>query len=141
MAVLYPSNEWCEEWKKAINNSPKCVEKGKVWGVDFNGSMVFELLPSDGLTEKTYIYLDVKGGKALESRIINDLSEVDAGFICPGQYEQYKKVAKGEVDFIEGLLRGLFTLKGDMAKIMRNAQFIRGLADSISAFDSEYLGE
>ncbi len=141
MAVLYPSNEWCEEWKKAINNSAKCAEKGKVWGVDFNGSMVFELLPSEGLTQKTYIYLDTKGGKALESRIIDDLSEVDVGFICPGQYEQYKKVAKGEVDFIEGLLRGLFTLKGDMAKIMRNAQFIRGLADSISSFESEYLGE
>jgi len=141
MAVLYPSNEWCEEWKKAINNSPKCVEKGKVWGVDFNGSMVFELLPSGGLTQKTYVYLDIKGGEALESRIINDLSEVDAGFICPGQYEEYKKVAKGELDFIEGLLRGRFTLKGDMAKIMRNAQFIRGLADSISSFESEYLGE
>ena len=141
MAVLYPSNEWCEEWKKAINKSSRCAEKGKAWGVDFNGSFVFELHPSGGLQKTTYVYMDSKAGKCLDSRVINDPSEVDAGFICPGSYEEYKKVVKGETDFIEGLLRGFFTLKGDMAKMMRNAQFIRAVADSISSFEAEYLGE
>jgi hypothetical protein len=28
-----------------------------------------------------------------------------------------------------------------MAKIMRNAKFIRAVANSISSFDNEYLGE
>jgi len=141
MAVLYPSQEWCEEWKKAINDSKECAERGKNWGVDFNGSFIFELQPSGGLEKTVYVYMDGKGGKCLDCRIINDPSEVDAGFFVPGPYEDYKKVVKGEKDFIEGVVRGIFKLKGDMSKIMRNARFIRAIADSISTFEAEYLGE
>jgi len=86
MAVLYPSQEWCEEWKKAINDSKECAERGKNWGVDFNGSFIFELQPSGGLEKTVYVYMDGKGGKCLDCRIINDPSEVDAGFFVPGPY-------------------------------------------------------
>ena len=141
MAALYPSNEWCEEWKKAINDSERCAEKGKNWGADFNGNWVFELTPSGGLTKTTYVYLGAKDGKCTDARLLNDPSEADAGFYAVGPYEEYKKVVKGEKDFIEGMVRGIFKLRGDMSKIMRNAQFIRAVADSISAFEAEYLGE
>jgi len=141
MAVLYPSNEWCEEWKKAINNNEKCAEKGKNWGVGFNGNWVFELTPGGGLDKTTYVYLEAKEGKCTAARLIDDPSTVDAGFHVRGSYEEYKKVVKGEKDFIEGMVRGVFRLKGDMSKIMRNAQFIRAVADSISSFEAEYLGE
>jgi len=50
-------------------------------------------------------------------------------------------VVKGEKDFIEGVVRGIFKLKGDTSKIMRNAKFIRAVSASISSFRSEYLGE
>lgn len=141
MAVLYPSNEWCEEWKKAINKSEKCAEKGKNWGVDFNGNWVFEITPHGGLDKTTYVYFETKAGKCTDARIISDPSEVDAGFLSIGPYEEFKKVVKGEKDFIEGVVRGIFRLKGDMSKVMRNAQFIRAVADSISSFEAQYLGE
>jgi len=141
MGVLYPSNEWCEEWKKAINNSENCAEKGKNWGVGFNGNWVFELTPGAGLDRTTFLYMEAIGGKCVAARVIDDPSAVEAGFYATGSYEEYKKVVKGERDFIEGMIRGLFRLKGDMSRIMRNAQFIRAVADSISSFEAEYLGE
>lgn len=141
MAVLYPSDEWCGEWKKAINDSTAVKETGKGWGVDFNGNWIFEIQPGGGLEETTYVYVEAKAGECKDSRLINNPSEVDAGFICTGSYSDYKKVVKGEKDFIEGVVRGTFKLKGDMAKIMRNARFVRAVADSISTFESEYLGE
>jgi hypothetical protein len=48
---------------------------------------------------------------------------------------------RGEKDFIEGVVKGIFKVKGDMSKIMRNAKFIRAVADSISSFEASYLGE
>jgi putative sterol carrier protein len=50
-------------------------------------------------------------------------------------------VVKGKKDFIEGVMKGIFKIKGDMSKIMRNAKFIRAVANSISSFKATYLGE
>jgi len=46
--AIYPSQEWCDEWKNAINNDEAVAKTGKKWGVDFNGNFLFEItkLPS-----------------------------------------------------------------------------------------------
>jgi putative sterol carrier protein len=141
MAVLYPSQDWCDEWKKAINRNQAVAETGKNWGGDFNGNWVFELQPGGGLGKTCYVYLEAKNGKCSDSRVINNPSEVDAGFHAVGSYVDYKEVVKGRKDFIEGVMKGIFKIKGDMSKIMRNAKFIRAVANSISSFEATYLGE
>ncbi len=30
--ALYSSQEWCDEWKNALNNDPAVAETGKTWG-------------------------------------------------------------------------------------------------------------
>jgi hypothetical protein len=40
-----------------------------------------------------------------------------------------------------GVVKGTFKIKGDRVKLMHYAKFIRAVANSISSFDSEYLGE
>ena len=73
--------------------------------------------------------------------MLKDPSERDPGFFVVGKYGDFKDVVKGDKDFIEGVVKGIFKLKGDMAKIMRNAKFIRAVANSISSFPNEHLGE
>jgi putative sterol carrier protein len=141
MAVLYPSDEWCQEWKKAINSNEVIEESGKNWGIDFNGNWIFEVTPGGGLEKTTYLYLEVKAGKCTDSRLIEDPSELEAGFFCTGPYESFKSVVKGEKDFIEGVVKSTFKLKGDMTKIMLNVRFIKEVANSLSTFESEFLSE
>ena len=141
MAVLYPSQEWCEAWQNALNNDEAVAETGKNWGVDFNGNFVFEVQPGGGLDQTVYIYLEAAAGKCSDARMVKDPSEVDPGFYVIGSYADFKPVVKGEKDFIEGVVKGIFKLKGDMSKIMRHAKFIRAVANSISSFPNEYLGE
>jgi len=142
MAILYPSNEWCSAWTKVINSSKECAERGAKWGVGFSGSMLFELQPDAGLEKTAYVYINLKEGKASDARLVDDPVKANPGFHCTGLYGQWKRVVKGELDFIEGLVRGIFRLKGDMTKVMRNAKFMRTLADVISAIpDVKYLGE
>ena len=141
MAVLYPSQEWCDEWKKAIDKNPSVAETGKNWGSDFNGSWLFEVRPGGGLEKTCYVYLDAKNGKCTDARMVQEPSEVNPGFYAVGSYADYKEVVKGKKDFIEGVMRGTFKIKGDMSRIMRNAKFIRAVANSISSFEATYLGE
>ena len=139
--ALYPSQEWCDEWKSALNNDPAVAETGKNWGVGFNGTWVFQIEPGAGLENVTYVYLETEAGKCSDARILDDPSKKNPGFYVIGSYADFKPVVKGEKDFIEGVVKGIFKLKGDMAKIMRNAKFIRAVANSISSFENEYLGE
>jgi putative sterol carrier protein len=139
--TLYPSQEWCDEWKDAINRDESVAESGKKWGVDFNGNWLFEVTPGGGLEETVYVYMEAAAGKCSDARMIEDTSTVDPGFFVTGSYEAFKPVVKGEQDFLAAVVKGSFKLKGDMTKIMRNAKFVRAVSNSISSFESEYLGE
>lgn len=138
--ALYPSQEWCDEWKAAMNNDPAVARTGKSWGVDFNGNWLFEVTPGSGLENTVYIYLETAAGKCNDARMVDDPSMVDPGFYVTASYADFKPVVKGEKDFLVGVVKGSFKLKGNMAKIMRNARHIRAVAKSISAFESDYLG-
>jgi len=139
--ALYPSQEWCDKWKDALNNDPVVAETGKNWGADFKGSFLFEITPGSGMDKTHYVFLDAKEGKCLESRMMDGPGSLDPGFSVTGSYGDFKLVVKGDKDFIELVVRGALKLKGDMSKIMRNAKFIRAVANSISSFPNEYLGE
>jgi hypothetical protein len=139
--ALYPSQEWCDKWKDALNNDAVVAETGKNWGADFKGSFLFEITPGSGMDKTHYVFLDAKEGKCLESRMMDSPGNLDPGFSVTGSYGDFKLVVKGEKDFIEMVVRGALKLKGDMSKIMRNAKFIRSVANSISSFPNEYLGE
>jgi putative sterol carrier protein len=141
MAVLYPSNEWCQAWKDAINSNDAAKDEGKDWGTGFNGNWIFEITSGGDLDNTTYIFLEAKAGECTDLRLINDPSEVEAGFYCTGSYEDYKAAVKGEKDFIQGVVRGTFKLKGNIMTIMKYGGFFRIVVDSLQSIDSEFLGE
>lgn len=139
--TLYPSQAWCDEWKEAINADEAIAKSGKNWGVGFNGDWLFQVTPGSGLEDTAYVYLVAAEGKCSDARILDDPSEVEPGFIVIGSYADFKSVVRGENDFLGLVVKGTFKLQGDMFRIMRNAKFIRAVANSISSFESEYLGD
>ena len=139
--AIYPSQEWCDEWKNAINNDEAVAKTGKKWGVDFNGNFLFKITPGGGLEETVYVYLEAAAGKCSDARVLDDPSEVEPGFVVTGSYVDFKPVVKGEADFIAAVVKGIFKMQGDIFKIMQNTKFFRAVANSISSFESEYLGE
>lgn len=138
--VLYPSQEWCDEWKKSINSDEAIAKTGAKWGVNFNGDWLFVITPGGGLEETTYVYLAASAGKCSEARMLDSPKEVEPGFVVTGSYPDFRSVVQGEKDFLALVVKGIFKVKGDMLKIMQNAKFIRAVANSISSIDSEYLG-
>lgn len=139
--ALYPSQDWCDEWKTAINGDEAIAKTGKKWGVGFDGDWLFIVTPGDGLDETAYVYMQAAEGKCLDARLLNEPPEDDPGFVVTGSYADYKSVVKGEKDFLVLVVKGILKLQGDMTKIMMNAKFIRAVANSISSFESEYYGE
>ena len=138
--ALYPSQAWCDEWKEAINADEAIAKSGKNWGVGFNGNWLFEITPGSGLEKTTFVYLEAAEGKCSNARILDEPREDKTGFLVTGSYADFKSVVRGESDFLALVVKGTFKLQGDMFRIMRNAKFIRAVANSISGIESEYLG-
>jgi putative sterol carrier protein len=141
MGALYPSQDWADALASLINASKAVEEHGKTWGVGFKGDFLFEIQPGAGLERTTYFYLNFQSGKAVDSRIAENRPEVAPGYIVTGPYANWKPVVKGEKDFIESVIKGQLKLEGDMGKVMRNAKFVRAVANALSKVDAEYLGE
>ncbi|MFZ5867658.1 MAG: SCP2 sterol-binding domain-containing protein [Thermodesulfobacteriota bacterium] len=141
MEVLYPSQEWCDEWKRAINANPSIKQLGQKWGVGFNGNLLFEIQAGDGLENTTYVFMQAAAGQCTECTIVQDAVGSDYGFYVTGKYADFKEVVKGNKGFMEGVVKGVFKIKGDTLRLMRNAKFVRAVADSISSVDARYLGE
>jgi len=103
MAALYPSQAWCDEWKKAINANSAIKEAGKNWGVGFNGNLVFEIQPKGGLETTTHVFMAVEAGECMECRIIEDPSTVDYGVYVKGNYSDFKEVVRVTKTSLPGL--------------------------------------
>lgn len=94
-----------------------------------------------GLETTTHLFMAAEAGECSECKLIEVPSTVEYGFYVTGNYKDFKEVVKGRKDFIAGVVTGTFKLEGPMTTIMRHARFVRAVANSISSFEAEYLGE
>lgn len=142
MNVLFPSQDWADAIAAAITNSKDTEEHGKNWGVGFNGSFLFEISPGSGLDKDMYFYMDLKQGKASDAVMKPEKpTTIDPGFVITGSYGDWKLIVSSKLDLMEAIIKGTFTVRGDMGKIMRNAKFVRAVANLLSTIQTSYLGE
>ncbi len=119
MAYDFPSNEWIDAYKEALNGEPgkEFQEASKEWEGDF----LFVINPDDKFDDTVHLYLDLSHGTCKEAKMITDASSVpEAEFQYIGKYSNWEKLLKGEIDPIRGLLMRKFKLVGNKAKLMRS---------------------
>jgi len=159
--VLYLTKAWLEEYRKRLNQNKEYKEAGKGWGVGWNGDFIFQIenipidkisikdLPADVAKElkeyvikgTAYSYVQLKDGECTGARPIKDPKEVKVGFIEKGPYENWKKMAKGELDPTRALLTGKMKLEGDMAKVMRYTRAANLMAKISASIKTEFPDE
>jgi len=159
--VLFPTKEWLEEYGKKLNQSKEYKEAGKGWGVGRNGDFIFQIenipvdkvsvkdLPADLAKQmKEYIingtscsYIQLKDGECKGTRVLKDPKEVEAGFIMKGDYENWKKMIRGEIGAIRGLLTRKFKLEGSMAKVMQYTRAATIMTEISSSIQTEFVDE
>ncbi len=128
------SEEWIEEYMKAINESKEYEEAAKDWEGDF----LFVVEPDEELKEPLYAYIDLYHGKARKAFKVKDPSEVKAAYEFRGKYSDWKKLLAGELDPIKGLVTGKFKLKGNMAMVMKYAKAAQILTELTKKVQTEF---
>ena len=138
--AIFPSQEWCEDWKDMLNASEDVAKHGKNWGTTFNGNMLLEIEPGGGLDKKAYLYCEAAAGTCTEVKMADGPNGFDVGFVVTGTYTNYSNVIKGKKDFTTSVLQGVLKLKGNIALVMQNPKYIEAVSATFAKLDSEFHG-
>ena len=143
------SDEWTEAYVKGLNKNANYKAAASWWTGDF----MFVVEPSGNLDHKITMFIglykgDCTGAKVLkegeeyeilppnsEPRPLKEGEKIGAEFVFSGQYDNWVKVLKQELDPIQGLMAGKFKLVGNMAKVMRATKAAQELVVSTTIIE------
>ena len=125
------SEEWVHAYCKALNDNPKYEKAAATWEGDF----VFIAIEHPDAPDGTLrMYMDLWHGKCRKAIYMND-PDKPAEFVITGTFEEWIKVAKKELDPIQGMMVGKLKLEGDMTKIMRATKAAVELVNTITLME------
>jgi putative sterol carrier protein len=149
MAVDFPSDGWIDEWKEQLNSNEEYAEKAADWGVGWNGDFIFTIEVDEeakeefpelvGDSDKVHYFIGLEGGECTDAYQVDDLEDVDYGFEIIGPYENWKKLANGEIGAIDSLMSGQFELNGDMQRVMQYSDGAVEMVETATDIETNFI--
>jgi len=140
MTHRFPSKEWTDAYRDAVNANETYRVAGKPWTFG-KVAMVIEKNPEIGLAEDMAMILDVEAGSCRGTEFVTGIESVqDAPFIIVASYARWKEVLAGEIDPIKGMMQGKLKLtKGHLPTMLRFVESSRQLVVSATRVPTEFL--
>jgi putative sterol carrier protein len=141
MSHPFPSQEWCDAYKAAINASAAYKEAGKEWthGVV---AMVVKADPAVGIPEELGMWLDVHQGECRACTLVSSAEAQNAAYVIVAPLARWKEVMKGEIDPIKSMMQNKLKLtKGHMPTMVKYVNASRELVAASSKVATKYPDE
>jgi len=140
MAILFPSPEWVEEFKKQVNLHPTYKQSASKWEAG-PITLVVKAKSEIGLKEDTAILLDLHKGVCRDARVVSIDEGNKSPFVIIGEYDRWKQVIKKELEPIKGMMQGKLKLKGDLPTIVKYVKAAQDLVDSATKVPTQFIDE
>lgn len=129
---------WADAFRAAIEASSAYREAGAKW--TWPMAFVLDAAPEFGYAEPVAVELALDRGRCHRAAILAPES-VTAPFVLSAPYATWKRIAKGELDPIVAVTRGLLKVRGAIATLMLHARSATALCacarDVATAFPDE----
>ena len=133
--AVFPSEEWINQFKDAVNSNVAYEDAARTWEGDF----LFVVQPDSTLKQEAVFYVDLWHGKCRNVSLLRSGESKQTAFIYEGPYANWTKLIRKEIDPIQGLLTGKFKLKGDMLKVLRAVRAAKELVETAGRVPTEFL--
>jgi putative sterol carrier protein len=161
----FPSRAWFEGYRERINADDEYADAAAEWGTEFDGDVIFEMeeTPMDDLDTDTmpdslpaeldryvraagdshagYAHRGLEGGECTAARLVERPDRVDAGFTLSAAADSWKRLLRGELGVIDGLMTGRCDIDGDMQKLLQYSRAAVRLTETAAGIDDEFAGE
>ena len=137
---VWPSDEWVEEYRDAINESDEYREAARDW----EGAVVyhFQAEPDRNLAEDVYGWFDLWHGECREAKQVPAEEASGAEFVVSAPYSIWKQVLTKELEPMKAVMQGRLKMKGDLAKAVRYTKASMVLQDIAARIPgTEFLDE
>jgi putative sterol carrier protein len=92
-----------------------------------------------GDSDQVHYYIGLEGGECTDAHQVDDLEDVDYGFEIIGPYENWKKLANGEIGAIDSLMSGQFELQGDMQRVMQYSDGAVEMVETATDIETNFV--
>ena len=113
--ALFPSEEWLQAYRDAINASDDYRRLGADWEGDI--TYVIQAEPDKGVPQDVCAWVDLWHGQCRDVRIVSIDEGERARFVIMAPYSRWKQVLRGELDPVRGMMQGKLKLRGDLPTI------------------------
>jgi len=113
MTIPFPSAEWAQALREAINASPAYRESAADW----EGGPICFVIRTD--EEKTYLWLDLHRGECRAAELVSPAEGERAPFLISAEYEEWKRILRGELDPVRAIWMGKLKVRGDLSLLLR----------------------
>ena len=137
MVVVFPSEEWLQSLKDYLNSNEEYAETAKNW----EGELLFDILPSGALEEPLKIFLDLWHGKCRDIYFVPEGQEVEAAFTLRAPFDNFVRVLKGELDPMQAMMTRKLAVKGSMPYMLRNVPTVLCFVRCCQDVTDAVLGE
>jgi putative sterol carrier protein len=139
MSIPFPSEEWVEAYREAINSNPAY----KTAAADWTHGVVALICKAQPpwFDKDVGIWLDLERGVCRDAKLVSSEEAQKAPFCITGEYGRWKQVLKKELDPVKGMMQGKLRLKGDLPTIVRAVKAAQELVNSGGMVDTEFFDE
>ncbi len=140
MAHPFPSPEWANEFKRALDNSPGYKTAGATW-THGPVALVVKADPALGLADDVGLWLDLDRGVCREAKVVTRAEADKAPFCISGDYTRWKAVIRKELDPIKAMMQKKLELKGQMTTIVKYVNASKELVECATRVPTAFLDE
>jgi putative sterol carrier protein len=140
MALIFPSVEWMEEYKKQINISEGYKKAAATWTAGAV-ALVISAKPEISINEDFGMWLDLHQGVCREAKKVSLEEAQKAPFCITSDYARWKQVIRKELEPVKGMMQGKLKLKGDLPTIVRYVKAAQELVECTTRIETKFLDE
>jgi len=126
--VRFPSAEWADAYRSALNANSAYREAAAAWV----GDILLLVKPVDSNAPAPGVLLALAHGECMEATYHEDARAVASEFVYEGTPENWQRLLRHEVDPVKAILDGTFRIKGNLLKAMRFTKAAKELVETAS---------
>ena len=141
MAIRLPDEPeaWISAYRGRLNDNDDYAAAAAGWGVDFDGDFVLEIHPDDTYEgEPIYFYLALRDGACLDVDVLDDPNAVAHGYAIRGDYADWKRLIRGDLDIVTGVMTGVLEADGSTMRAMRYQDALVEMGNVAARLDTEF---
>jgi putative sterol carrier protein len=126
--VPFPSAEWADAYRRALNENPAYREAAKAWV----GDILLRVRSPDASAPAPGVQLELANGGCQSAVFHADARQVLSEFVFDASPENWSKLLRHELDPVRAIMDGTLRVQGNLAKLMRFTRAAKELVETAS---------